>query len=78
VPDTDLGFIIMIKYYNRVEFKEWLIREKANKDLLAESSAKQYPTYVGYIFYGRALTKKERRDFSSAMEMYQEFIKTIP
>ena len=78
MPDTDKGLIIMIKYYKRDEFKDWLIREKVANGSLTKSSANQYPTYVGYIFDGRVLTKKERKDFSSAMEMYQEFIKTLP
>ena len=68
----------MVNYYKRDEFKDWLIREKVYKGLLAKSSANQYPTYVGYIFDGRVLTKNERQDFSSAMEMYQEFNKTLP
>ncbi len=68
----------MINYFQRHEFKNWLINEKANKNKLAKNSANQYPTYVGYIFDGRNMTKKERRNFSSAMEMYQEFIKTLP
>ena len=68
----------MINYFQRHEFKNWLINEKVNKNLLEKSSADQYPTYVGYIFDGRNMTKKERRNFSSAMEMYQEFIKTLP
>ena len=64
----------MANYYKRDEFKDWLIREKVNKGLLTNS----YLSYVNYIFNGRDLTKKERNDFSSAMEMYQEFLKTLP
>ena len=67
----------MVNYYKRDEFKDWLIREKVNNGLTI-NSANQYPTYVGYVFDGRDLTKKERQDFSSAMEMYQIFIKTLP
>ena len=68
----------MASYYKRDEFKDWLIREKVNKGLITMNTANQYTTYVGYICDGRDLTKKNREDFSSAMEMYQEFLKTLP
>lgn len=59
-------------YYKRDEYKKWL------KGQLSSNSTDQYPTYVGYIFDGRDLTKDERQNFSSAMEKYQEFLKTLP
>lgn len=65
-------------YYKRDEFKDWLDKEKVQNKKLTQNSADQYPTYVGYIFDGRDLSKDERQDFSSAMEMYQEFLKTLP
>ena len=68
----------MANYYKRDEFKDWLIREKVNKGLLTKDTANSYLSYVNYIFNGRDLKKKERNDFSSAMEMYQEFLKTLP
>lgn len=68
----------MASYYKRDEFKDWLIREKVNKGLLTMNTANQYATYVGYIFDDPDMSKKQRNDFSSAMEMYQEFLKTLP
>ncbi|KWW26269.1 MAG: hypothetical protein F082_90 [bacterium F082] len=65
-------------YYKRDEFKDWLDKEKVQNKKLTQNSADQYPTYVGYIFDGRDLLKDERQNFSSAMEMYQEFLKTLP
>lgn len=68
----------MASYYKRDEFKDWLIREKVGKGLITMNTANQYTTYVGYIFDDSDLKKKKRNDFSSAMEMYQEFLKTLP
>ena len=65
-------------YYKRDEFKNWLYKEIVQKNILTQNSADQYATYVGYIFDGRDLSKDERQNFSSAMEMYQEFFKTLP
>lgn len=65
-------------YYKRDEFKVWLDTEKVQQKQLTQNSADQYATYVGYIFDGRDLLKDERQNFSSAMEMYQEFLKTLP
>jgi len=64
-------------YYKRDEFADWLQREKVNKGLLTANTATSYLTYVGYIFNGRDLSKTERDNFSSAMEKYQEFLKTL-
>ena len=68
----------MASYYKRDEFKDWLIRKKVNKGLLTMNTANQYTTYVGYIFDDPDMSKKKRNDFSSAMKMYQEFLKTLP
>ena len=65
-------------YYKRKEFGDWLKREKVAKGVITLNTAANYLTYVGYIFNGRDLTKDERNNFSSAMEMYQEFLKSIP
>lgn len=80
-PITSMVYVAkaggIVKYFKRDEFSNWLFSEKVNKGVLSKRTAENYSVYVGYIFNGRDITKREVSHFNCAMTYYQEFLKTL-